>query len=69
MKEKKIHKRVIEVIQYAHDSHFSLVGLTYSPITGGIGNIEFLGCFKLGQYDENYDIESVVEKAHLHFEG
>ena len=70
VKEKKIHKRVIEeVIQYAHDSHFSLVGLTYSPITGGIGNIEFLGCFKLGQYDENYDIESVVEKAHLHFEG
>ena len=39
--EPSVHERVIkEVIDYAHDSHMSLKQLTYSPITGGVGNIE-----------------------------
>lgn len=71
VKDKKVHKRVIEdVIQYAHDSNFSCIDLTYSPITGGVGNIEFLGCFQLGEHKEGtIDIEHIVNEAHHHFEG
>lgn len=40
--DKEVHQRVIkEVFSYAHDAKMSVQGLTYSPITGGIGNIEF----------------------------
>ena len=66
-----IHQRVIhEVIAYAHEAHMSLKGLTYSPITGGVGNIEFLGCFQNNQ-DEDVlvDIEQIVNEAHSHFKG
>lgn len=66
-----IHQRVIqEVIQYAHENGFSIKGLTYSPITGGVGNIEFLGCFLYQKdADVQIDIEKVVNEAHTHFKG
>lgn len=66
-----VHSRVInEVIGYAHQAHMSIKGLTYSPITGGIGNIEFLACFQNDDdIDENVDIEMIVSQAHLHFKG
>lgn len=66
-----IHQRVIqEVIEYAHQSGMSIRGLTYSPISGGIGNIEFLGCFQnMSDCDIDIDIEDVVKQAHLHFKG
>ena len=66
----EIHHRVIqEVIQYAHEQGFSLQGLTYSPITGGEGNIEFLGCFLYqDKADLDIDIEAVVIEAHSHFQ-
>jgi len=69
--DSKIHERVIqEVIEYAHLSKMSIKGLTYSPITGGIGNIEFLACFQncYGK-DELLNISEVVQEAHLHFKG
>lgn len=68
---KDIHLRVInEVVEYAHLNHMSLKGLTYSPITGGTGNIEFLGCFQnIADSDEEIDAQSVVDEAHLHFKG
>lgn len=66
-----IHQRVIqEVIQYAHENGFSIKGLTYSPITGGVGNIEFLGCFLYQKdVDVEINIENVVNEAHTHFKG
>lgn len=66
-----VHSRVInKVIDYAHQAHMSIKGLTYSPITGGIGNIEFLACFQNDDdIDENVDIEMIVSQAHLHFKG
>lgn len=66
-----IHLRVIqEVLSYAQLHGFSLQGLTYSPITGGSGNIEFLACFQnISQHDAKINIEKVVEEAHTHFKG
>ena len=69
VKDPKVHKRVIEeVIGYANDNGFSLKGLTFSPITGGEGNIEFLGYF-VNDHQENsaYCIDDVVSEAHKHF--
>ena len=53
---------------YANDNGFSLKGLTFSPITGGEGNIEFLGYF-VNDHQENSDycIDDVVTEAHKHF--
>lgn len=67
----KVHRRVIEeVFDYAHDCGMSVKGLTYSPITGGIGNIEFLGCFQNCINNDNaIDVEGIVNEAHSYFKG
>lgn len=66
-----IHHRVIEeVISYAHEAHMSVKGLTYSPITGGIGNIEFLCCLQnTADNDAFINIDTIVNEAHIHFKG
>ena len=71
VKDPSIHKKVIEkVINYAHENDFSIKALTYSPITGGIGNIEFLALFQnCPDEDQKIDIEQVIAEAHLHFKG
>lgn len=70
VKDKKIHCRVIEkVIEFARADGFILEKLTYSPITGGEGNIEFLGLFVKEGKETTIDIENVVESAHNCFEG
>lgn len=70
VKDAKIHQRVIEnVISYANESHFSIQNLTYSPITGGEGNIEFLAHFKVGGTNSLLQIEQVVQEAHDCFKG
>lgn len=70
VKDAKIHQRVIEkVISYANECHFSIQNLTYSPITGGEGNIEFLAHFKVGGTNSLLQIEQVVQEAHDCFKG
>lgn len=66
----KIHQRVIEnVISYANECQFSIQNLTYSPITGGEGNIEFLAHFKVGGTNSLLQVEQVVQEAHDCFKG
>nr|WP_297668683.1 hypothetical protein [Thomasclavelia sp.] len=70
VKDKEIHCRVIkDVIKFAKEDGFTLTKLTYSPITGGEGNIEFLGLFIKGDDNVVIDVESVVNAAHNCFEG
>lgn len=70
VKDAKIHQRVIEnVISYANECHFSIQNLTYSPITGGEGNIEFLAHFKVGGTNSLLQVEQVVQEAHDCFKG
>lgn len=64
VREKSLHIEVLEnFIKYAQESGFSVKGLTYSPIRGPEGNIEFLGhlCFG-GASIENP--AAVAEAAH-----
>ena len=70
VKDAKIHQRVIEnVISYANECHLSIQNLTYSPITGGEGNIEFLAHIKVGGTNSLLQIEQVVQEAHDCFKG
>ncbi|MEF3308378.1 TlyA family RNA methyltransferase [Paenibacillus sp. GYB004] len=43
VRDPHVHREVLEgVLQFAQEIGFGVKGLTYSPITGGEGNIEFL---------------------------
>lgn len=48
IKDPLVHKDVLmRVLSFASDQGYTLEGLTYSPITGGEGNIEFLAYWAL----------------------
>lgn len=69
VKSKDVHEKVLErILQVATDCGLYPHGLTYSPIKGMEGNIEFLGYFKkvpsdLFHADKKY-IQSLVTEAH-----
>lgn len=47
VRERKVHEEVMhKVIDYAHMIGFEVRGLTYSPIKGPEGNIEYLVCLQ-----------------------
>lgn len=78
--DSKVHIDVLnEIIGFSQDIGFCLAGLTFSPITGGTGNIEFLAHL-LWQGEENsqlnYEaaclsdlIKETVKQAHLNLKG
>ncbi len=68
VKDKLIHEKVItQVIEYAASCQLNLLNLSYSPITGGEGNIEFLAHFKKNGVSIDKDIHQVVLQAHQVF--
>ncbi|MCP3032965.1 TlyA family RNA methyltransferase [Halobacillus sp. A1] len=69
IKDPKIHKQVVDtILSFAMKHGYSVHGLTFSPITGGDGNIEFLAHFHYeggeGKFISDTDSYSVVEEAH-----
>lgn len=73
IKDPKVHAEVIQhVFSYATDNGYSVVGLDFSPITGGEGNIEFLmllenSRLEPGTVAATIDIAAVVAQAHQTF--
>lgn len=70
VKDLKTHLEVIQkVIAYALEENFSLLHLSYSPITGGHGNIEYLAHFKNDGQSRVLvdDYQRLVEESHQHF--
>ncbi len=65
VKSKKLHKYAIEkVIEYAESRNYNLVNITFSPITGSSGNIEYLGLFKKeGPSIETRYLDQVIDNA------
>lgn len=66
-----VHLDVIEkVISYAYEAGFQIEGVSFSPITGPKGNIEFLGYgFKREttkdlEFYDNHALRTLVEDAH-----
>ncbi|GAK31425.1 cell division protein FtsJ [Weissella oryzae SG25] len=68
VKDAKTHLAVIDkLVGYAIDNGFSIVGLDYSPIKGGSGNIEFIAHLKLDGGKTSIDEQTrkaVVDAAH-----
>ena len=60
---KEVHKEVIEkVLESFSDIGYNIQNITYSPITGGSGNIEYLGYFKKDNKKE-INIDNVINEA------
>ena len=60
------HQEVLDsFVSLAHDQGFKILGLTFSPVKGPEGNIEFLGHLSLDQVDGiQPDTAAVVAQAH-----
>lgn len=66
VREKSTHIDVLrEVLNFSDSMGLVIDGLTYSPVTGATGNIEFLAHFKKeGKSIEDSLIQEIVEEAH-----
>lgn len=71
IKDPEIHKQVLrDIIHYAIDLGFDISGISYSPIKGGEGNIEFLlyltkKMIAIPLDRIEWQIIDVVQRAHL----
>ena len=72
VRDAKVHEQVLEIIiAFALDQGFDVKNLSYSPITGGDGNIEFLlhllwtGEKEKGNNLLKLEPKEVVKEAHL----
>ena len=64
---KEVHKEVINrVINNFKNINYMIQDLTYSPVTGGSGNIEYLAYFTKNNFKE-INIQSIVEKSFEYF--
>ncbi|WP_068671925.1 TlyA family RNA methyltransferase [Oceanobacillus sp. Castelsardo] len=68
VRDKSVHYNVIQnITQFAQTEGYEIINITFSPITGGEGNIEFLA--HLGWKTNNtplnpMNMEEIVEQAH-----
>lgn len=74
VRDPKVHQQVIEMItDFAMKENYDVKNLSFSPITGGEGNIEFLLHLRksetAGVMDPTVSIAAVVQAAHDHLEG
>jgi len=70
VRDRNIHFEVIRNISdFSTELGLGICGLTYSPITGATGNIEFLICLKKGTSHliEDNMIWEIIEEAHSTF--
>lgn len=68
IRDHKVHKAVLEkVLNFACADHFDVLGLDFSPIKGGQGNMEFLAHLRLsdqeGKIASQVDIDQVIANA------
>ena len=66
VRDPAVHREVLEsFLGYAKDNHFTVLGITYSPIRGPEGNIEYLGFLRKSEEpDAPLDIDAVVTASH-----
>ena len=65
VRDPDIHCQVIRnVIGYGEENGLYTHGLTYSPVTGTKGNIEYLLFMKKQKCDNNIDVDGVVAASH-----
>ena len=54
-----------QYLEHARESGFAVLGLTYSPIRGPEGNIEYLGYLEKGPWmPVEFDLGALVTESH-----
>ncbi len=71
VREPQTHIEVLEqFLKTAQENDFSVCGLTFSPVKGPEGNIEFLGHLRVGAGSSvTVDLPQLVEQAHTTLKG
>ena len=66
VRDPAVHLEVLEqFLGHAKESGFRVLGLTFSPIRGPEGNIEYLGYLeKAGWQEPTLDLKALVEESH-----
>ena len=66
VRDPAVHLEVLEhFLDHAKESDFTVLGLTYSPIRGPEGNIEYLGYLEKGEWvEKEFDLKALVEESH-----
>lgn len=66
VRDPRTHQEVLDqFVALAHELGFRILGLTFSPVKGPEGNIEFLGHLSLEARNESFpDTAEVVRQAH-----
>ena len=66
VREPAVHLEVLEqFLVHAKESNFTVLGLTYSPIRGPEGNLEYLGYLEKGLWGvPEFDLKALVEESH-----
>ena len=66
VRDPAVHLEVLEsFLLYAKESGFTVLDMTYSPIRGPEGNIEYLGYLESGEWAEKeFDLRALVEASH-----
>ena len=66
VRDPAVHREVLEhFLIYAKESGFTALDITYSPIRGPEGNIEYLGFLQKGTLPErSFDLDGLVAQSH-----
>ena len=66
VRDPAVHQEVLEhFLTHAKENHFTVLGITYSPIRGPEGNIEYLGYLKkCDEPDGSFDLPTLVAESH-----
>lgn len=66
VRDKKVHLEVLEhFFDHAEAAGFTVLGITWSPIRGPEGNIEYLGWLSAGEGEAwRGDLDVIVEESH-----
>ena len=66
VRDPDVHLEVLEnFLTHAKDSGFAVLDITFSPIRGPEGNIEYLGYLESGDWvEKTFDLQGLVEQSH-----
>lgn len=66
VRDPAVHLEVLEnFLTHAKESGFTVLDLTYSPIRGPEGNIEYLGYLERGEWiEKEFDLQALVDASH-----
>ena len=66
VRDPAVHLEVLEhFLVHAKENHFTVLGITYSPIRGPEGNIEYLGFLRKSEEPSaQIDLSAIVEASH-----